>query len=166
MSDERGSGYERTLFLLRHAKSSWDHPVSDHDRPLNERGLRDATAAGEMLAGRGWWPEVVLSSTALRARQTWEQAAAAGAGAGEVRYTERLYGATADELLGVVREAADELRSLMLIGHGPGLPELAVRLGGPIGRKYATCGLAVLRIDQPWSALDHAELVTFELPRG
>jgi phosphohistidine phosphatase len=159
-------GSPRTLFLLRHAKSSWDHPVGDHDRPLSGRGVRDARALGRLIAERGWWPDLVLCSSALRARQTWQQAAAAGAGAREVRFTERVYAAMADELLDLIREAPDELRSLMIIGHGPGLPALADQLCGPLNRKYATSGLAVLRVGQPWSALDRADLMAFELPRG
>ncbi len=156
----------RHLFLFRHAKSAWDQPLPDHDRPLAARGIRDATAAGRLLRDRGWRPALVLCSTAVRARQTWDRAVTGGAEAGEIRYTDRIYQATAEELLELIGEVPAATASLMLIGHGPGLPELADRLSGGIGGKYRTSGLAVFACPGPWTSVRSARLLAFETPRG
>lgn len=168
---------QHTLYLLRHAKSSWDEPLPDHERPLSTRGVRDARAAGHLLAVRGWRPDLVLCSTAVRTRQTWQRAHAAGADAGEVRYVEEIYAASADRLITLVRATAEEVGSLMLIGHAPGLPDLAESLGrrpepgdawARMDAKYPTAGLTVLQVPASWAdtAPGRAELDAFEVPRG
>lgn len=165
------------LYLLRHAKSSWEEPLPDHDRPLSARGIRDARAAGQLLTARGWRPDLVLCSTAERTRQTWRHALARGAEASEVRYVDAIYEASTAGLLDLVRQTAEDIESLMLIGHGPGLPGLAESLGqrpDPQGAwarmdaKYPTSGLTVLKLPGPWAdaAGGEAELVAFEVPRG
>lgn len=167
-----------TLYLLRHAKSSWDKPLPDHDRPLAARGVRDARAAGQLLSARGWRPDLVLCSTAERTRQTWRHALARGAGAGEVRYVDAIYEASTARLIALVQQTAEEIASLMLLGHGPGLPGLAESLGrrpeplddawARMDAKYPTAGLAVLQLEGAWadSTAGTAELVAFEVPRG
>lgn len=166
-----------TLYLLRHAKSAWDRPLPDHERPLAARGIRDATAAGRLLAEEGWRPDLVLCSTAERTRLTWQRAADAGATAGEIRYAEEIYEADTEDLLDLVQQISEEIGSLMLIGHGPGLPDLADVLGARpepqqawarMDRKYPTSGLAVLRLPGRWADVSSgtAELVAFEVPRG
>src|SRR5918994_6226511 len=111
----------KTLLLIRHAKSSWEHSgVSDHDRPLNERGLRDAPLMGRRLAERGVVPDVILSSTALRARATAKLLAdALGSGAAHIVTDERLYAASADEVLEVVGELGSEVSCAAVVGHNP-----------------------------------------------
>ena len=79
----------RTLVIVRHAKSSWDYDVDDHERPLSARGRRDAEALGRLLSQRSLRPDLVFCSTATRTRQTWEYARAGGASAGEVRTSVR-----------------------------------------------------------------------------
>lgn len=166
-----------TLYLLRHAKSSWAEPLPDHDRPLSNRGIRDARAAGCLLAVRGWQPALVLCSTSVRTRETWRRARAAGAEASGVRYVEDIYAASAASLLSLVRAISEDVASAMLIGHAPGLPDLADDLGrrpepydvwARMDVKYPTAGLAVLQIDGSWADAtpDGAELVAFEVPRG
>jgi phosphohistidine phosphatase len=168
---------DHTLYLLRHAKSSWDEPLPDHERPLSSRGIRDARAAGRLLAERGWRAELVLCSTAVRTRQTWQHARAAGAEAGDVRYDENIYEASIARLVGLIQHTPQEVGSLMLIGHGPGLPALADWLGrrpeprdawARMDAKYPTAGLAVLRLPRAWAGADagEAELLAFEVPRG
>jgi phosphohistidine phosphatase len=168
---------DHTLYLLRHAKSAWDQPLPDHERPLARRGSRDARAAGRLLADRGWRPDLVLCSTAVRTRQTWQRASAFGARAGAVRFVGAIYEASVDHLLALVRQTPDDVGSLMLIGHGPGLPGLAAALGSRpepqdawarMDRKYPTSGLAVLRLPGRWAdaAPGEAELLVFEVPRG
>lgn len=166
-----------TLYLLRHAKSAWDQPLPDHERPLSARGIRDAKAAGRLLAREGWRPDLVLCSTAERTRLTWQRAHNAGATGGEIHYVEEIYEADTEDLLDLVRQTSEEIGSLMLIGHGPGLPDLADVLGtrpephdawARMDRKYPTSGLAVLQLPGRWvdAAPDTAELIAFEIPRG
>jgi phosphohistidine phosphatase len=166
-----------TLYLLRHAKSSWDEPLPDHERPLSSRGIRDARAVGRLLTARDWRADLVLCSTAVRTRQTWQHALAAGAGAGEVRYVDAIYEASTTRLVEQVRQTREDVGSLMLIGHGPGLPALAEWLGrrpeprdawARMDAKYPTSGLAVLGIPGQWAdtAPGRAVLAAFEVPRG
>ena len=165
----------RTLWLLRHAKSDWDTGAADHDRPLNQRGVRDAGAAGRLLAKRDWRPDLVLCSSALRTRQTWQRAAAGGATAGEVRIEPRIYDASAPTLLDLVREVDPAVTGLLLVGHSPGIPGLADRLGvrpepaelwRRMDDKFPTAAIAVLRFDTEWHDADAGNLVSFEIPRG
>ena len=117
----------KQLLLLRHAKSSWDHPgLSDHERPLNARGRRDAARMGEHLRGRAISPELVLCSSAVRTRETL-----AGLALGpsvEVVVDPTLYGASSGELHARVRVVDDAVGVLMLIAHNPGTHALATTL--------------------------------------
>jgi len=128
-----------TLVLVRHAKSDWGDPgVDDHDRPLNARGQRDAPVMAARLAETGLRPELVLSSTALRARTT--AAAFADALGTELRLDADLYGAPGSHLLAAA--AATGLARLVLVAHDPGMTALAGRLsGGGIGH-MPTCAVA------------------------
>lgn len=165
----------RRLIILRHAKSAWPD-VPDHDRPLGARGLRDAPAAGRRLRDDGLLPDRVVCSTARRARETWGLAARElDAAPPPVCYEPRLYDATAPELLDVVRETPDEAGTLLLVGHNPGVQELAVRLAGDgvgdalprLREKFPTCAMAVLTWEGPWSAAGFgaALLTCFAVPR-
>lgn len=165
----------RTLWLLRHAKSDWQTGQIDHDRPLNDRGRRDAYAVGRLLAARGWRPDLVLCSSAVRTRQTWERATAGGATAATVEFEPQIYEASVPTLLELVRAVDPAVEGLLLIGHGPGVPALADRLGHRpepadawrrMDAKFPTSGLAVLAFDAPWADVDLGELIAFEVPRG
>lgn len=154
----------RTLTLLRHAKSAWPDGVPDLDRPLGERGLRDAPAAGRWLAENVPDLRFVVCSTAVRARQTWELASAALAVPPEVRYHAKIYYGPLAE---VVRDLPAQVTSALLVGHNPDLDDLAGYLTGA-EVTFKTSTLAVLRSDSPWSAAGEgwAELVTTATPRG
>jgi phosphohistidine phosphatase len=176
MTTRRGPKADRrTLTLLRHAKSAWDDPdLDDHARPLAERGRRDATAVGKVLAERRIRPDLVLCSTSERTRQTWRRAERAGARASEVRYEDRVYEASSYDLLRLIRTVSDEVRSLMLIGHGPGLPDLAEQIefdstseaSRRMRLKFPTSGLAVFAVTVSWAELREATLLDFVVPRG
>jgi phosphohistidine phosphatase len=165
---------ERRLYLLRHAKSSWkEHGLADHDRPLAGRGRRAAKAMRRHLRAQGVEPDLVLCSTATRARQTLEGIEPALA-RGATRVEPALYGAAPADLLNCLHEIAPRVRSVMVIGHNPGLEELALLLArdGPNVRdleaKFPTGALATLAFQGPgWSALDRgmAELIEFVRPR-
>jgi phosphohistidine phosphatase len=117
----------KRLILTRHAKSSWDDPLTpDHDRPLNERGKRAAADLGQWLASRGYVPGQVLSSDALRTRKTFSGIAPALPGAPELELKPSLYHAGPDVMLAVLRHATAD--TVMMIGHNPGIAEFAARL--------------------------------------
>ena len=148
-----------SLYLLRHAKSSWDDPtLADHDRPLAPRGRRDAKLIAKHLRGAGGDPELVLCSSAVRTRETLELLRPALAGA-TVMVEEELYGASSDDLLARVRLVPDPVASVLLIGHNPGLHELALWLataGEELERlelKFPTAALATLVLATTWSRL-------------
>lgn len=117
----------KRLILTRHAKSSWDDPLTpDHDRPLNERGRAAAADLGAWLASRGYVPEQVLCSDALRTRKTWSGVAPALPATPILDLKPALYHAGPDVMLAVLRHATAE--TVMMIGHNPGIAEFAHRL--------------------------------------
>lgn len=120
----------RRLMLLRHAKTETDAPSGrDFDRRLDERGQLDASLMGDWLHRHPPLPDLICVSTAVRARQTWDLAAAAFGAQPPVAFVEELYGAGPAELLAVIRSAAvQDPQRLMLVGHNPGLHEAALAL--------------------------------------
>lgn len=144
----------KSLTLLRHAKSGWDDPSSrDFDRPLNPRGRRAARAVGAEMKAQGLGFDLVLASPARRVVETIEEVAATY-GALDPGYDQRLYLASAATLLDIVRAAPDGAGRLLLIGHNPGLEELALRLTGGEGDtlrrqieiKYPTATVAEIEL--------------------
>ena len=164
----------KRLYLLRHAKSSWKQPeLADHDRPLAGRGRRAADAIARHLREERIAPELVLCSTARRACQTAERIRPS-LGTTPLDHDPALYGATAAELLERVRSVPDVIASVLLIGHNPGLENLALNLARPsplrseLEAKFPTAALATLALPiASWRRLDHgsAELVGFVRPR-
>lgn len=153
------------LVLVRHAKSDWGNPaLDDHDRPLNDRGIRDAPRMARELAETGFRPEVILSSTALRARTTAEAFAAEFGVA--VNLDPELYGAPGRTLLAAA--AASGARQVIVVAHDPGMTDLAEQLsGGGIGH-MPTCAVATFTWHQDdWDVLDAVDPVewTLESPR-
>ncbi len=159
----------KTLFLVRHAKSSRDDPVlPDKDRPLNERGTRDASRVGEQLAKGGAKPDLILSSPARRAVTTAEIVARKlDYRPKDIVVDDRLYAAMPDDLLAVIHELDDKTKRVMLFGHNPELTELAHRLSGKI-TEMATCTVAEFAFDiKSWSNVGLQELtsVTLHIPK-
>jgi phosphohistidine phosphatase len=164
----------KRLYLLRHAKSSWkESGVPDHDRPLARRGRRAAKTMAAHLREEGIAPELVLCSTARRARDTFERIEPAF-GAPDVRFEPELYHASADALLDRLHEVPDAVESVMLIGHNPSLEMLALELARPgaqvreLAAKYPTAALATFAIPgASWRELGRgsAELTGFVRPR-
>jgi len=152
----------RRIVLLRHAKS--DHPegMTDWDRPLAERGRRDAPAAGRWLAERGIAPDLCVCSPAARTRETWKLAAHELPHRPATVYEERVYDASYSTLLAVLRETPDDVRTLLLVGHNPGMHSLATDLAGDgapdsphelIRDNFPTCAIAVLTFASPWTTV-------------
>lgn len=164
------------LILLRHAKSDWPTGVPDHERPLNERGERDAPCTGDWLVSAGRVPDLVVCSTATRTRQTYALVAGAFEAEPEVVYTDDLYGASAGEMLEVVRAVPESVGTLLVVAHNPGTQQLALALADDshkelvarIYNRYPTNTATVLETAAPWAVLDPggAAVVDLASPRG
>ena len=162
----------RTLYLLRHAKSSWEDPaLPDRDRPLAPRGRRDAERLGKYLRGLKITPVLVLCSSSARTQETLELLGPGLAGAA-ISVEEQLYGASSEVLLERVRAVPGEVASVLLIGHNPGMHDLARMLassGADLDRleaKFPTAALATLALPR-WHTLRarDAELVAYVVPK-
>jgi phosphohistidine phosphatase len=164
---------QRTLALLRHAKSAYPAGVVDQDRPLAPRGAREAGLAGDWLRANLPAIDLVLCSTATRARQTVARAGVDAA----VRYVERLYGASPSTLIDEINTVADDVSTLLLVGHEPAISALALDLAGANGtnreaaeqvsKKFPTAGIVVLHVAGRWQQVEPgaAALVNFHVPR-
>jgi phosphohistidine phosphatase len=142
----------RRLVVLRHAKSEWPDGVADRDRPLAARGRREAPLAGRWLDEQLGTIDLVVCSPARRARETCVRVVEELVADPEVRVEERLYPGSPDDLLAVVRELPDEARTVLLIGHNPGLEELVEELAGrPCVMK--TSSVAALSGSGDWTAV-------------
>jgi len=158
---------ERRLVLLRHAKSDWSTGDPDERRPLAARGRRVAPAAGRWLRKHGSPIDLVVCSTATRARQTWELASGELDRPPPVRHDERVYGANAAELLRLVRELPDGLHSVAIVGHNPGMEDL-VCLVTSENHTMKTSSIAVLTWHGTWAEIgpSTARLVEEATPRA
>jgi phosphohistidine phosphatase len=179
-------GAGRKLVLLRHAKSAWPD-VPDHERPLARRGQRDAPVMGRWLHAAGHVPDQVLCSTARRARETWQLAQAGLGAAPPVSFDDAVYQGSAGQLLDVIRRVPTAARTLLIVGHDPALPELALTLAAatpPAGlsavsaaappamfdrmrAKFPTAAIAVFVVTGNWDQLGPgtARLSRFVTPR-
>jgi phosphohistidine phosphatase len=173
----------KQLFVLRHAKSSWDDPgIDDHERPLAPRGLRTVKLLGEHMRTAGVRPAQVLCSSARRTRETFDGVSPGG----EVMIEPDLYEASCDGVIERLQRVPDEIPSVMVIGHNPAMQMLVLRLTGANGadpalrseraggtdlanlqRKFPTGALATLTFDCAWSELGPgcAELVAYVRPK-
>jgi phosphohistidine phosphatase len=121
----------KTLLILRHAKSSWNEAgLADHDRPLNRRGKQDAPRMGELLRREGLLPDLIVSSTAARARSTAEIVAQHCGYDSEIRLARELYAAGPEAWLEALAALPDDFRCVLLVGHNPDLEELLETLTG------------------------------------
>ena len=159
----------KTLFLVRHAKSSKDDPtLPDKKRPLNDRGRRDAPKMGERLAKRDVEPDLILSSPAVRALTTAQLfAEELDYKAKNIVVDDRLYASTADDLLEVIHELDDAHKRVMVFGHNPEMSDLAHRLSDKIG-DMPTCAVAEFEFDsKSWTAVGRQapEKATLHEPR-
>jgi phosphohistidine phosphatase len=159
----------KTLFLVRHAKSSWDDTaLPDKDRPLNDRGKRDAAKMGERLAKQDVKPDLILSSPARRALTTAEIfAKKLDYKLKNIVVDDRLYGVEADDLLGAIRKLGDKSKRVMLFGHNPELTEFANRLSSKITR-MPTSAVAQFTFDaKSWANIGEDKLTnaTLDYPK-
>lgn len=167
----------RRLMLLRHAKSDWPSGVDDHERPLAKRGRRASPAMGNYMAREGLVPELAVISTARRTRETWELTRPCFPRSIVQHNERRIYEASAASILDVIHETDIEVHTLLLVGHNPGLQDLALELIAKASQpdlarlrgKYPTGGLVVIDFDiEAWSQMAAASgrLERFETPRS
>jgi len=176
----------RKLVLLRHAKSAWPD-VPDHERPLARRGQRDAPVMGRWLHAAGYLPDQVLCSTARRARETWQLVQAGLGPAPPASFDDGVYQGSAVQLLDLIRRANPAAGTLLVVGHDPALPELALALAAPtpaahpgaagdaappgmldrMRAKFPTAAIAVFEVTGDWDQLGpgSAQLIRFVTPR-
>jgi len=161
----------KTIYLVRHAKSSWDFPeLEDFHRPLNNRGKKDAPRMGKYLFEMGISPDVFISSPAERALKTAKKVAAElGVKPAQIVLESSLYHAWPDRLLKVSTEQSDAHSSIMLFGHNPGLTEFANLLCGADIENIPTAGVVGISfaIDY-WRNVSYKEgkLLFFQYPKG
>lgn len=149
----------KSLLILRHAKSSWGDPsLSDHDRPLNKRGKKDAPRMGELLREEDLLPDLIICSTARRARETAEIVAEASACEGEIQTIRDLYAAGPEAYIEILSALTDDYQTVMVVGHNPGLEELLYELTGEL-QPLPTAALAQVRLPiQSWQEVEDAEI--------
>jgi phosphohistidine phosphatase len=181
-----GAEAGRRLVLLRHAKSAWPD-MPDHERPLARRGRRDAPVVGRWLRTADLVPDLVLCSTARRTRETWQLAQSGLDASPPVRFDDRVYEASAAALLDLIRRESGAVETLLVVGHDPAIPGLALtlaaatpndRASGGVGSvpagmldrmraKFPTAAIAVFGCTGSWAGLGpgSARLACFITPR-
>jgi phosphohistidine phosphatase len=158
----------KRLFLMRHAKSSWDHPgLSDFERPLNKRGFKAAPRIGSEIQNRGYIPELIVSSPAERALQTSNLVREAVGFGDDIRYDRRIYAASVNSLIYIISEIGDSFQNALLVGHNPGFEDLLAVLTG-INKRMPTAAFAAVDTNaKVWSNVSSGagSLVDFIIPR-
>lgn len=149
----------KTLLVQRHAKSSWKDPgLDDHDRPLNKRGKKDGPRMGRLVREEDLIPDLILSSTAVRAKNTAKEVAEISGYSGKVHWDERLYLAAPSDMVSVLKEIEDPSADrVMIVGHNPGQEELVRVLSGS-RETFPTAALA--QIELPITIWGELELST------
>ncbi|MEU6808626.1 histidine phosphatase family protein [Streptomyces sp. NPDC046831] len=154
----------RRIVLFRHAKADWPQ-VNDHERPLAERGRKDAAVAGLKLADTGIPFDLALCSTSTRTRETWKIAVHEFPHRPKTVYEERIYEASPGELIALLNELPDDVRNVILVGHNPGIQGLAEVLSGSANsdarermsrRGFPAAAFAALTFDGAWKGLEPA----------
>lgn len=158
----------KRLFLLRHAKSSWDDPaLADFDRPLNGRGLKTAPFMGELMAKRNIHADLIISSPAKRAMETALLVKEASGWNSPIQYDERIYAASPQTLRTVISQMPDSLDSALLVGHNPGMEGIIRYITGSL-QIMPTAALAAIELKNPqWKMIDElgGTLVFFIRPK-
>ncbi len=165
------------LWVLRHAKSDWSRELPDFDRDLDARGRENIETLRLWLTSQQHLPQRIITSPARRAERTAEAAHAACIDAGAPATLEatafrkdlRIYHASAETMLRVLQEVADDVTSLLIVGHNPGITHFVNRLGAqPVIETFPTCAIARFSVSLPWHRLDFGEatLKLLRTPKG
>jgi phosphohistidine phosphatase len=167
----------KTLYILRHAKAETGSATQDdHDRGLNPQGLEACQIMGKYLAGHAIVPQLVLCSTARRAKTTWSLVREAGRNGSRQEFSDALYLASANEVIKQLMCLPEEISSVMVVGHNPGLHQLSLTLSrrgddaliDRLTMKFPTCALATINLGATrWERMNEAAgtLVDFVTPR-
>lgn len=147
----------KILYLVRHAKSSWNHPeLSDIERPLNKRGKRDAPFIGNLLKEKSVKPDILISSPAVRARKTASVIAEIiGYPKSKIFIDENIYEASSTELISIIQGFDDKYSSVMMFGHNPGLTMVNNYLTDSFIDNMPTCGVVGIRFNSSWKKVEN-----------
>ncbi|PID76274.1 MAG: phosphohistidine phosphatase [Deltaproteobacteria bacterium] len=160
---------QKTLVLIRHAKSSWSRPeLADYDRPLNKRGKRDAPLMGRQLAARQVFPVFFISSPAKRARKTAEKIAAElDFPIGRLVYQPDIYHGGRENILQILHQIDEQHSTVFLVGHNPAITGLAESLGSMEIDNVPTAGLVGIGFDGKWRDLGSGigQTLFFDYPK-
>lgn len=163
--------------LLRHGKSDWPTGIDDHERPLAKRGQRDSASMGRHMVAQGLLPDLAIISTARRTQETWDLARPAFVTTIAQQNEDRIYESSVGAILDVIHEVDEKIRHLLLVGHNPGLQDLALKLIGKarksdlarLQQKFPTAGLVVIDLDiHHWSqaSIPGGRLERFDTPKS
>ena len=160
----------KRLFLVRHAKSSWDNPsLDDIDRPLNNRGKKNAPEMGIRLRKQGILPDLLISSPAIRAYTTAKKISEEiGYPKKKIEVDDRLYHGSSNSMISIVQGLKNKINSVMLFGHNPGFTDFANMLCGINIYNIPTTGIVAIDFStDDWSAINYnaGELVFFDYPK-
>ncbi len=160
----------KTLCIIRHAKSDWKDPaLNDFERPLNKRGKKNAPLMGKLLSSAHLFPDIILSSPAVRARMTAEMIAEkVGYDADAIVYDEALYLADRSDIERVLKNVSPSYNAVFIVGHNPGLTLFAEYISGYSIGNIPTCGIVTVSLkEESWQRIgkDAAVLVSFEYPK-
>lgn len=146
----------KSVFILRHAKSSWKHQdIDDHDRPLNKRGKRDAPILGELLRNKHLVPDLIISSTAKRANSTAKAVAKSSGYQGKIIMDKSLYAAEPAAYIDILHRLSNEFTQVLMVGHNPGLEELVGMITGE-EHTMPTCSLMHIQFSvNSWNEVDY-----------
>ncbi len=162
---------ERTVVIIRHAKSSWANPLqSDFERPLNERGEKDAPMMGERLKKLNVVPELIVASTAKRAKLTAKKIAkAVGYNEDKIQWEEKLYHCIPQVFEEILYEVDDKIASVFIVAHNPGITSFANQLSSSFSiDNMPTCGIVVAKMEaKHWSDFNSVDkkVYLFEYPK-
>ncbi len=163
--------FMKTLYLLRHAKSSWDFPeLSDHDRPLNKRGRKDAPLMGQQMLSRDVNFDLVLTSTAVRALTTASLVAKeVDFDREKIQALSEIYKADRKEIIKIIQHVPDNINSLLIVGHNPIISEVANKLSPHAIADMPTAGVVALRFNcNSWLDIngENSKLLFFDFPKN
>jgi phosphohistidine phosphatase len=162
---------QRTLVMIRHAKSSWANPLqSDYERPLNDRGIQDAPMMGERLGKHGLHPDLIIASTAKRAAQTAKKIAkAVGYDVNNIKWLEKLYHCIPTVYEEELYEIADNVKTVFIVAHNPGITEFVNQLSPHFEiDNMPTCGAVATQLRmEHWNQFSTAEkkVILFDYPK-
>ncbi|MFC1891451.1 histidine phosphatase family protein [Thermodesulfobacteriota bacterium] len=160
----------KTLTMIRHAKSTWEHhDIDDIDRPLDSEGRRDAVIMGKVLSKRGFNPDLIISSPALRTIRTAEAITSAiKCSETSILMDEKLYLAGPDEILKSVQSVGNTVDWLVCVGHNPGISDFINRLLNSRVDSLPTCGIVEMQFDtDEWDSIEQSNLLhsSFDYPK-